>query len=79
LNFGSIQPGVQLSALQVAEIDTQAGVSGVGRAVSQYGYYLQVKPADPSVRVERGSPPITFWYASGGSIQKIDLFSVDVL
>jgi hypothetical protein len=78
LNFGSIQPGVQLSALQIAEIDTSAGVSGVGRAVSQVGYYLQVKPADPSVRVERGSPPMTLWYADGGSIQKIDLASIDV-
>lgn len=79
LNFGSIQPGVQLSALQIAEIDTSAGISGVGRAVSQVGYYLQVKPADPSVRVARGSPPMTLWYASGGSIQKIDLASIDVL
>lgn len=79
LNFGSIQPGVQLSALQIAEIDTSAGVSGVARAVSQIGYFLQVKPADPSVRVSRGSPPITLWYASGGSIQKIDLASIDVL
>jgi hypothetical protein len=79
LNFGSIQPGVQLSALQIAEIDTSAGVSGVGRAVSQQGYYLQIKDADPSVRVERGSPPMTLWYASGGSIQKIEMASVDVL
>jgi hypothetical protein len=79
LNFGSIQPGVQLSALQIAEIDTSAGVSGVARAVQQLGYYLQVKPADPSVRPSRGSPPITLWYASGGSIQKIDMASIDVL
>lgn len=79
LNFGSIQPGVQLSALQIAEIDTAAGVSGVARAVSQVGYYLQIKPADPSVRPSRGSPPMTLWYASGGSIQKIDLASIDVL
>jgi hypothetical protein len=79
LNFGSIQPGVQLSALQLAEIDTSAGIAGVGRAVSQVGYYLQIKPADPSVRVARGSPPMSLWYASGGSIQKIDLASIDVL
>jgi hypothetical protein len=79
LNFGSIQPGVQLSALQIAQIDTAAGVIGAGRAVSQYGYYLQVKPADPSVRPSRGSPPISLWYASGGSIQKIDIASIDVL
>lgn len=79
LNFGTIRPGVQLSALQIAQIDTAAGVTGAGRAVSQVGYYLQVKQADPSVRPSRGSPPITLWYASGGSIQKIDMASIDVL
>jgi|SRR5882724_670509 len=79
LNFGSIQPGVQLSALQIAEIDTSAGVSGAARAIQQFGYFLQVKPADPSVRPSRGSPPITLFYADGGSIQKIDLASIDVL
>lgn len=79
LNFGSIQPGVELSALQIAQIDTTAGITGVGRTVSQVGYYLQVNPAPPAVRAERGSPPSTLWYASGGSIQKIDLASVAVL
>lgn len=79
LNFGTIQPGVELSALQIAQIDTAAGVAGVGRAVSQTGYYLQIKSAPPSVRAERGSPPASLWYASGGSIQKIELDSINVL
>lgn len=78
LNFGSIQPGVDLSARQIAEIDNAAGQSGVGRAVSQVGYYLQIKPADSNTRGQRGSPPMTLWYADGGSIQKINLASIDV-
>jgi hypothetical protein len=78
LNFGSIQPGVELSARQIAEIDTAAGQPGVGRAVITTGYYLQIKPAVAGIRVDRGSPPMTLWYADGGSIQKIDLASIDV-
>ena len=78
LNFGSIQPGVELSARQIAEIDTAAGQQGVGRAVVTTGYYLQILPAVAEVRVDRGSPPCTLWYADGGSIQKIDLASIDV-
>jgi hypothetical protein len=78
LNFGSIQPGVELSARQIAEIDTAAGQTGVGRAVITTGYYLQIKPAVASIRVDRGSPPMTLWYADGGSIQKVDLASIDV-
>lgn len=78
LNFGSIQPGVELSARQIAEIDTAAGQQGVGRTVSQVGYYLQILPASAPVRAARGSPPMTLWYADGGSIQKINLASINV-
>lgn len=78
LNFGSIQPGVELSARQIAEIDTAAGQSGVGRTVAQVGYFLQILPATASIRVTRGSPPMKLWYADGGSIQKIELASIDV-
>jgi hypothetical protein len=78
LNFGSIQPGVELSARQIAEIDTAAGQTGVGRAVVTNGYYLQILPAVASVRVDRGSPPMKLWYADGGAVQKIDLASIDV-
>lgn len=78
LNFGSIQPGVELSASQIAQIDGAAGQSGVGRTVSQIGYYLQVTPAVASIRVDRGSPPMTLWYADGGSIQKVVLASINV-
>lgn len=78
LNFGSIQPGVELSARQIAEIDTAAGQTGVGRTVAQVGYYLQVLAASATIRVGRTSPPMTLWYADGGSIQRLMLASIDV-
>lgn len=78
LNFGSIQPGVELSARQIAEIDSAADQSGVGRTVSQVGYYLQVLDATAEIRAARGSPPMKLWYADGGSIQTIELNSINV-
>lgn len=46
--------------------------------LSQAGWYLQVLPASPQVRAARGSPPITLWYTDGGSIQQINIASIDV-
>jgi hypothetical protein len=78
LNFGSIRAGVTLSASQAAQVNTAAGakISGV---LQTSGWYLSVKDASPQVRAQRGSPPITLWYMSGQSIQKIEMASIDVL
>jgi hypothetical protein len=46
--------------------------------LSTQGWYLQVKDALPQVRAVRGSPPITFWYMDGQSVQKLNLASVEV-
>lgn len=78
LNFGSIRAGVPLSAQQAASVNMAAGVTIDGSLTNQ-GYYLQVLPASAQVRGLRQSPPCTFWYADGGSIQKINLASIDVL
>lgn len=77
LNFGSIQPGVTLSSLQVAEVNAAAGVR-ISDTLASRGWYLQVKPATAQVRSQRGSPPCTFWYMDGGSVNTINLASVDV-
>lgn len=77
LNNGTIQAGVQLSAAQAQEVNTAAGVK-IDQPLQNNGWYLQIKPASPQVRADRGSPPITFWYTDGGSIQKINLASIDV-
>ncbi len=77
LNFGAWRAGVTLSASQVAEVNSAAGLK-IDDALSANGWYLQVKDADPQVRVARGSPPMTFWYMDGQSVQQINLTSVNV-
>lgn len=77
LAFGSIQPGVTLSAAQAAEVNTAAGAK-IDTVLSTTGYYLLVLDPGAIVRGQRGTPKCTFWYTDGGSIQKINLASIDV-
>lgn len=77
LNFGAIQPNVPLSQSQAAQVNTAAGVA-IDGILSTVGWYLQILPASANTRGNRGSPPITFWYTDGGSIQKINMASIDV-
>jgi hypothetical protein len=78
LNFGAIRAGVTLSASQIAEVNSAAGVK-IDTVLNQRGWYLQVLDASAQVRQARGTPPCTLWYMDGESIQKIDLASVDLL
>jgi hypothetical protein len=77
LNFGAIRAGVTLSESQVIQVNNMAGVQ-IDGVLNSIGYYLQVLDADPQTRVNRGTPPCTFWYMDGGSIQRITLASVMV-
>lgn len=77
LAFGAVRTGVPLSAEQAITVNTEAGVP-VDRTIGDRGWYLSIKPASPTVRAARGSPPITFFYTDGQSIQKISLNSVQV-
>jgi hypothetical protein len=77
LNFGSIQAGIALSSSQAAQVNTAAGYR-ISDTLSQRGWYLQVSPADALTRAARESPPMTFWYTDGGSVQRIELSSIDV-
>lgn len=77
VNFGAIQPGVTLSALQIAEVNNAAGLK-IDRTLSAQGWYLQIKDAAPITRGQRRSPPCTLWYMSGGSVNQIVLSSIDV-
>lgn len=77
LNFGSIRTGVPLSSVQAAQVNAAAGVP-IDQTLTQIGYYLQILPATAQVRGMRGSPPVTLWYMDGGSIQKLNLASIDV-
>lgn len=77
LNYGAIQPNVPLSASQIQQVNTAAGVK-IDGVLSTVGYYLQILPASPTVRGLRGSPPMKFWYTDGGSIQSLFLATIDV-
>lgn len=74
---GTIRAGVTLSAAQAQEMNAAAGIS-ISNTVQNVGWYLQILDASPQVRAARGSPPMTLWYTDGGSIQKINLASIDV-
>lgn len=77
VNFGAIRAGVQLSASQISAVNNAAGLK-IDGTLSQRGWYLLVSPATPTVRQARNSPPITFWYVDGQSIQKINVSSVEL-
>lgn len=77
INFGAIRTGVNLSTSQIAQIRNAVG-SDVSAAILAKGYYLQIADASASTRVARSSPPITLYYADGGSIQKLTLASIEI-
>lgn len=78
LNAGVIQPGVELSPSQRAYINTSVGSADAAGVVESQGWYLDIKPASPSTRAARQSPPMVLYYTDGGSIQEIELNSIEV-
>jgi len=77
VNFGAIAAGVTLSASQISQVNTAAGLK-IDTVLSQRGWYLQIKDALPQVRQARQSPPCTLWYMDGGSVQRLALASITV-
>lgn len=77
LNFGAIRAGVTLSASQISAVNTAAGLP-IDNVLSSIGWYLQVLDAAPVTRQGRASPPMTFWYLDGESVQSINLASIVV-
>jgi hypothetical protein len=79
VSAGVINAGVALSQSEQQQIDTQAGVSGVGLTVATRGWYFLVADPGATVRLQRGSPIMKLFYADGGSVQTIDLSSIAAL
>lgn len=77
VNFGAIRAGVSLSPLQAAQVNAAAGLN-ISDTLEQRGWYIQVRDASAEVRAARGSPPVTFWYTDGQSVQSINLASVEI-
>lgn len=77
LNFGTIRTGITLAQSQVQELQNAIGVD-VSQPLFAAGWYLDIKTASPATRVSRGSPPMTLYYTDGGSVQSLNLGSVEV-
>ncbi len=80
LNFGGIVPLVDPAALseqQKSIINTQAGYSITPSLLSQ-GWAIDIKTPDAQTRGNRGSFPFTFWYTDGGSVQSVNMASINV-
>ena len=77
LLVGVIRPGITLSSTQLALINLSAG-KRISDVVQQRGWFLQIVDAPPATRAARGSPPLTFYYTDGQSVQSIALSSVQI-
>lgn len=77
LSFGAIRAGVALSATQAAQVNQAAG-KVISTTLEQRGWYLSVGVADAATRTARQSPPCTFYYVDGQSVQAIDLASIEI-
>ncbi len=77
VNFGAVRAGVTLSMAQIAEVNSEAGLN-IAPVLNQDGWYFQVVDANPQVRQARQSPPCTFWYMDGQSVQQINLASIEL-
>lgn len=72
---GVITPNVNLSEAQKGELMREAGLD-ISGDIETDGWYLQIEDASASVRTNRDTPTISFWYAYGGSVQKISMASI---
>jgi len=77
VTFGLITPNVTLSSAQIAEVNNAAGTN-IANTLQSQGWYLQIQAPTAQTRGNRTSPPVNFWYCQGGSIQKINVASVEV-
>lgn len=78
VTFGAIRPGITLGEDQIQQVNSMVG-KDISNALYVKGYYIDIKDAPASVRIERGSPSCTIFYVDGGSIQQITLVSEDIL
>lgn len=72
--FGAIREGIDLSSGQKMVVNTAAGFK-IDDVLTNRGWYLLIQKTPPQTRQARGTPPITFFYCDGESIQKITLAS----
>lgn len=74
---GVINRGVALTSTQANAVDTAAGLT-IDPILATIGYYLQVLPATGTQRNNRQSPTCTLWYMDGGSVNQLNLASINI-
>jgi Protein of unknown function (DUF3383) len=79
LAFGAYVPGVQLSPTQISQVNNLAGGMNIANTLMNQGWYLLVGVATAAQRQARQSPPCTFLYVDGQSVQSLTIQSLAVL
>lgn len=69
---GAIEPGVELSEAQKAELFTEIG-EDVSSKIFTDGFYLLVADPGAIARAGRETPLCGLWYTYGGSVHKVNL------
>ncbi|WP_047680933.1 MULTISPECIES: DUF3383 domain-containing protein [Xenorhabdus] len=77
LRFGGIQRGVVLSEQQKKQINVEAGFDAAAQIQAE-GWCVSIDNTPAQTRGLRKSMPLKFWYADGGSVQKVELPSINV-
>ena len=72
LRNGVIDPGVELSEAQRAQLMNEIGID-VSSQIYTDGYYLLIEDPGAQVRVNRESPTLGLWYTYGGSVHRVEL------
>jgi hypothetical protein len=83
---GVINKGVVLTAAQASAVNTAASVNAqnpsaglnIAAILPTNGYYFQVGVASGNARANRTSPPCTLWYMDGGSVNQLNIASVNI-
>lgn len=77
LNFGGIQAGIELSEQQKTQINSEAGFDAATQ-LNVTGWCLKIEKTSAQTRGLRKSMPLKLWYADGGSVQSVNLPSINV-
>jgi hypothetical protein len=75
--FGAWRSGVALSGSEAVAVNTAAGLT-ISNILTSQGWYLQIEDPGATVRAERGSPNVTYWYTDGDAVQQIRMGSIDI-
>lgn len=78
LNNGTIVKGVTLSSAQVQALIQATGGVDISSTLFAQGWYLQILDPGAQARGNRTTPNMTLWYTDGGSIQQINMASIDI-